>query len=204
MLFDVLNATDPRGARKQTTFRGEFCVGAGCDRSSRSLGALQLRFGLQAKCTPLIKRMHKSKFTIGAHRLTVRRSRTGRGLFSSRPIKKGTRLVEYTGRLLSDAECYTSRSKYLFAINDEKMIDGWVKGNTARYINHSCRPNCEIEIRGGRIYVMAARPIKADEELTFDYGDEYFEDRIRPQGCKCVACFPLAAVANGTSRQGGR
>jgi SET domain-containing protein len=68
------------------------------------------------------------------------------------------------------------------------MIDGNIKENTARYINHSCRPNCEAEGPKGRIYILSTRNIKAGEELTYDYGKEYFETYIKPFGCKCVKC----------------
>src|SRR4051812_31181202 len=104
--------------------------------------------------------MAKGKFTIGPHRLAVRRSRTGRGLFAVDPIGKGRCVVEYTGRALSDAEMRASRGKYLFKIDETKTIDGWEKSNIARYINHSCRPNCEAQIWRGRVFIMTKRSIK--------------------------------------------
>jgi SET domain-containing protein len=132
--------------------------------------------------------MPKRKFAIGEYDLTVKRSRAGRGLFTTGPIERGRCVVEYTGRVLSEAETYTNNSKYLFAISDNKMIDGRGKSNAARYINHSCRPNCEIEIWRGRAYIMAKRAIKPGEELSYDYGTEYFDEHIRPRGCKCSKC----------------
>ena len=72
----------------------------------------------------------------------------------------------------------------------KKTIDGWNKKNLARYINHSCRPNCEIQIRKGRVFVMAKRPIKPSEELAYYYGEEYVEQGIKPIGCKCLRCQP--------------
>jgi hypothetical protein len=137
--------------------------------------------------------MTKQKFEIGEHDLAVRRSRAGLGLFALSPIKKGSCVVEYTGRLLSEAETYTNNSKYLFAISDKKMIDGRGKSNRARYINHSCRPNCEIEIWRGRAFIMAKRAIKPGEELSYDYGRDYFDAHIKPKGCRCLKCAP-----NGT------
>ena len=135
--------------------------------------------------------MAKRKFAIGEFELVVsRRSRTGRGLFTVDPIERGRCIVEYTGRVLSEAEEYTSNSKYLFAVNKRKTIDGRKKTNIARYINHSCRPNCEIEIWRGCIYVMAKRAIKPGEELFYDYDTEYFNEHIRPRGCKCSKCTP--------------
>ena len=133
--------------------------------------------------------MKKSKFSIEDYELVVRRSRTGLGLFTESPIGKGRCVVEYTGRLLTPAEEYTSTSKYLFAVSKKKTIDGRDRSNIARYINHACRPNCEIEIWRGRIYVLAKRAIKPGEELTYDYDVEYFDEHIRPKGCKCGACL---------------
>jgi SET domain-containing protein len=132
----------------------------------------------------------KRKFAIAEYTLVVRRSRSGRGLFTAGPIAKGRCIVEYTGRALSEAETYVSKSKYLFAVNQRKTIDGWEKSNIARYINHSCAPNCEIEIWRGRIYVMAKRDIKPGEELSYDYDTEYFSAFIAPKGCMCSKCCP--------------
>jgi SET domain-containing protein len=133
--------------------------------------------------------MAKGKFTIGPHKLVVRRSRTGRGLFTADRIEKGRCIVEYTGRLLPEAAMHASNGKYLFKINETKTIDGWQKSNIARYINHSCRPNCEVEIWRGRIYVMAKRAINPGEELFYHYGAEYLDAHIRPKGCMCSKCL---------------
>jgi uncharacterized protein len=139
--------------------------------------------------------MYKKKFEIGSYNLKVRRSKTGLGLFSYEPIKKGSCIIEYTGRTLSEKEQYESNSKYLFEVNKIVTIDGAVRSNTARYINHSCRPNCEIDIYRGRVYVLAKRNIKAGEELTYDYDTEYFDEYIKPVGCKCEKC--LVTVESG-------
>ncbi len=118
--------------------------------------------------------------------LRVGRSSAGLGLFATRPFKKGERIVEYVGRTLTNAEEYSSRSKYLFEVNSRKTIDGATRSNIARYINHSCKPNCEPEIVRGRIFIDAVKNIKPGEELVYDYGDEYFNEHIRPYGCRCV------------------
>jgi uncharacterized protein len=118
--------------------------------------------------------------------LRVGRSISGLGLFAARPFKKGERIVEYVGRTLSTAEQYSSRSKYLFEVNKRRTIDGAARENIARYINHSCRPNCEPEIERGHIYIDAIKNIKAGEEFTYDYGEEYFNEHIKPFGCRCV------------------
>lgn len=116
----------------------------------------------------------------------VGRSSAGLGLFATRAFKKGERVIEYVGRTLSKAEEYTSRSKYLFEINSRKTIDGAVRTNFARYINHSCKPNCEPEIEKGRIFIDAIKNIKPGDEFTYDYGEEYFNEHIRPYGCRCA------------------
>ena len=136
--------------------------------------------------------MPKGKFAIGPHTLVVRRSRVGRGLFTADPIERGRCVVEYTGRRISEAAMRVSRGKYLFRISERETIDGWQRSNIARYINHSCRPNCEVEIWRERIFVMAKRFIRAGEELFYDYGAEYFDAHIRPKGCICSMCSSAA------------
>lgn len=118
--------------------------------------------------------------------LVVKRASAGLGLFVTRAFKKGERIIEYFGRTITNAEAYTSRSKYLFEVNARKTIDGTTRKNIARYINHSCRPNCEPEIERGHIFIDAIRNIKPGEELSYDYGEEYFDEHIRPYGCRCV------------------
>ena len=129
--------------------------------------------------------MGKRKQTYPAG-VRVGRASAGLGLFAMRPFKKGERIIEYVGRTLSKEEEYTSRSKYLFEVNSRKTIDGAIRSNIARYINHSCTPNCEPEIVRGRIFIDAIKTIKAGEELVYDYGKEYFNEHIRPYGCRCV------------------
>lgn len=131
-----------------------------------------------------------AKYTPGEFDLIVRRSYAGLGLVTGGPIPKGACVVEYWGRELSADEENTSNSKYLFAINEKKTIDGAPRANIARYINHSCRPNCEPEIYRGRVYIMARRAIKPGEELCYDYGPEYFKTHIKPHGCRCTKCDP--------------
>lgn len=120
--------------------------------------------------------------------IAVKRASAGLGLFAVRPFKKGERIIEYFGRTISHAEEYTSRSKYLFEVNSRRTIDGATRKNVARYINHSCRPNCEPEIERGRIFIDAIRSIKAGDELTYDYGKEYVNEHIKPHGCRCAKC----------------
>jgi uncharacterized protein len=133
--------------------------------------------------------MAKSKYTPGGFDLAVKKARAGRGLFAQEPIPKGACVIEYVGRTLRGDEEYTSRSRYLFEVTKKKTIDGWNKRNTARYINHSCKPNCEIEIRNKRVWVFAKRNIKPGEELGYDYGKSYFNSFLKPIGCRCLKCM---------------
>lgn len=116
----------------------------------------------------------------------VGRASAGLGLFATRAFKKGERIIEYFGRTLSREEEYSSRSKYLFEVHSRKTIDGAARENIARYINHSCTPNCEPEIVRGRVFIDALKNIKLGEEFTYDYGEEYFNEHIRPYGCRCA------------------
>jgi uncharacterized protein len=122
----------------------------------------------------------------------VGRSRTGLGLFAIKPIKKGTKIVRYFGPLL---DCRKKQddaveNKYLFELNDRWTIDGSVRKNIARYINHSCRPNAESDVkpRKRKIFIRAIRNIEAGEEINYDYGTDYFKAYLKPIGCKCAAC----------------
>lgn len=110
------------------------------------------------------------------------------GLFARVPIKKGGLVIEYTGKRLPTKLADELDTKYLFEIDEDWTIDGSPRTNTARYINHSCRPNCESDIRGGKILIFAVRDILEGEELSMDYGDEYFDEFIKPRGCRCDFC----------------
>lgn len=122
--------------------------------------------------------------------LRVGRSSAGLGLFATRAFKKGERIIEYFGRVISKEEEYTSKSKYLFEVNSRKTIDGTTRENFARYINHSCKPNCEPNIVKGRVWIDAIKGIKEGEELSYDYGEEYVDEHIKPYGCRCAPCAP--------------
>ncbi len=133
------------------------------------------------------------KFVPGDFLLHVKRSAAGLGLFAGSAIPKGACIIEYVGPTLSAEEELSSRSKYLFEVSKKKTIDGTARTNTARYINHSCRPNCEIDISKGRVFVMAKRNIKVGEELAYDYGKDYVDFYIKPHGCRCVKCSATVA-----------
>lgn len=118
----------------------------------------------------------------------IGRSKTGLGLYTKRPYKTGEFVIEYTGKRIPNSIADKLPTKYLFEIDDEWTIDGSPRSNIARYINHSCAPNCESDIFDGKILISAIRDIEAGEELSFDYGEEYFDEFIKPHGCKCPAC----------------
>ncbi len=128
------------------------------------------------------------KYEPGDYELRVSRSQTGLGLFTDSAIPKGKCVIEYWGKTLTREEELTSRSKYLFAISSRRTIDGTDRSNIARYINHSCRPNCEPMIKGGRVFIFSKRAIKPGEELNYHYGQEYFDGHLKKLGCRCAKC----------------
>jgi SET domain-containing protein len=128
----------------------------------------------------------KGKYEPGDYTLLVKRSTAGLGLFAGEDIPKGKCLIEYVGREISKEEEYVSKSQYLFEVTKKKTIDGTVRTNKARYINHSCRPNCEVEIHKSRVFIFSKRALKKGEELGYDYGKDFFNEHIKPKGCKCV------------------
>jgi len=118
----------------------------------------------------------------------IKRTETGLGFFAEEPIPKGTRIVEYTGPFVPNEEVEKRYGKYFFGVNSKWSIDGSPRTNVARYINHSCRPNAEAVISGNRVWIWSKRNIKPGEEVTYDYGKEYFDNVIKPMGCKCAKC----------------
>jgi uncharacterized protein len=108
--------------------------------------------------------------------IRVGRSRiAGKGVFAKRKIPKGTRIIEYLGlrvpvsKFLVEISQGKAPSIYAFRLNESFLIDGAVGGNEARFINHSCEPNCEAYVFDDRAYIYAMRDISRGEELTFDY-----------------------------------
>lgn len=118
----------------------------------------------------------------------VKRSRTGLGLFAEEPIRKGKFIIEYWGKLVRWNDVENLQSKYLFDLNKRWAIDGADRRNTARYVNHSCKPNAEPYEMRGKIKIYARRNIKPGEEITYDYGKEYFDEFLAPVGCRCASC----------------
>ncbi len=121
----------------------------------------------------------------------IGRSLTGLGLFATEPIKKKSIIVEYKGRRLNneDAEKLEARgSRYLYEFNSRWTIDGATRKNLGRYANHSCRPNVESYQRDGKMFLRATKAIKPGDEITWNYGRDYFVNVITPSGCKCIKC----------------
>jgi SET domain-containing protein len=122
----------------------------------------------------------------------VGRSRTGLGLFATKPIKKGSKIIRYFGPLLDSKKKEEDEieNKYLFELNNRWTIDGSVRENVARYINHACRPNAESDVkpRKRKVFIRAIKNIEPGEEINYDYGTDYFKAYLKPIGCKCDAC----------------
>ncbi len=118
----------------------------------------------------------------------VGRSRTGLGLFATAPIKKGTFIIEYTGKLLPNKIADELDNRYLFEINNRWTLDGSTRKNTARYINHSCRPNAESDVKKHKVIIRAIKNIQEGDEITYDYGKDYFGTFLKPIGCRCAKC----------------
>lgn len=122
----------------------------------------------------------------------IARSRTGLGLFATKPIKKGTRIIRYFGPLLDSKKKKDDaiENKYLFELTNRWTIDGSVRKNIARYINHACKPNAESDVkpRKRKVYIRAIKDIEPGEEINYDYGTDYFKAYLKPIGCKCDAC----------------
>jgi hypothetical protein len=122
----------------------------------------------------------------------VGRSRTGLGLFATKPIKKGTKIIRYFGPLLDSKKKKDDaiENKYLFELNGRWTIDGSVRENVARYINHACKPNAESDVkpRKRKVFIRAIKKIEPGEEINYDYGTDYFKAYLKPIGCKCAAC----------------
>jgi SET domain-containing protein len=123
----------------------------------------------------------------------------GKGGFATRRIARGTRLIEYAGERIDHAEAdrryddaaMRRHHTYLFTIDRHTVVDAAVGGNASRFINHSCEPNCDALIEGGRVFITAARDIRPGEELTYDYSvrREGGEEEEPPEryACRCGA-----------------
>jgi hypothetical protein len=122
----------------------------------------------------------------------IGRSPTGLGLFATKRIKKGTKIIRYFGPLLDSKKKKDDaiENKYLFELTNRWTIDGSVRENIARYINHACKPNAESDVRPRKrkVFIRAIKNIEPGDEINYDYGTDYFKAYLKPIGCKCVAC----------------
>jgi SET domain-containing protein len=130
----------------------------------------------------------------------VGRSRTGLGLFATKLIRRGSFIVHYTGRKLPNRIADELDTKYLFEINSRWTMDGSSRKNVARYINHSCRPNAEADVKKHKILITAIRTIHPGDEITYNYGRNYFNAFIKDKGCKCAACGQKRMVLRSSSK----
>ena len=125
----------------------------------------------------------------------------GRGVFAARPIRKGRRIIEYTGRRVawkSIPADVNGTHTFLFGINDgTDVIDPEIGGNEARWINHSCDPNCDAVVEDGRIWIETVRDVAAGEELAYDYA-YVLEERHTPAAKRRFPCHCGAATCRGT------
>ena len=113
-----------------------------------------------------------------------------RGLFANKDIKKDTIIIYYIGKIITkkqteeDTKFDNGKAIYLFNINNKYDLDGDFTYNTARLINHSCNPNCEVESKGLKLWISSIRNIKKNEELSYDYGFG-FDENYKEFPCKC-------------------
>jgi hypothetical protein len=127
----------------------------------------------------------------------------GKGAFATRRIRRGQRVIEYVGERISEAEsdrrypddsAQAKHHTFLFAVDDDTVIDASKGGNDSRFINHACQPNCEAIDEDGRIFIFATKNIQPGVELTYDYQfartdeDDPDEDKIYPCHCGSPRC----------------
>jgi len=115
----------------------------------------------------------------------------GVGGFAKVPLAPSTHILEYVGQRISKSESIRrceANNEYIFRLNDQEDLDGKVEWNPARFLNHSCAPNCDAELEDGRIWIVANRAINPGEELTFNYGFDLENYREYPCHCGSPAC----------------
>lgn len=115
----------------------------------------------------------------------------GQGLFAGQDIKQGTKIIRYIGQKITQAESHrrlAAGNVYIFGLNERYALDGDIPKNTARFVNHSCVPNCHTEQFGNTIWIVAIRDIPAGEELTYNYGYEVNDEPAEPCHCGTKQC----------------
>ncbi len=128
-----------------------------------------------------------------------------RGLYAATNIKKDTKIIEYKGKIITVKETETNpkfdndKAIYLFNLNKKYDLDGDFKFNTARLINHSCDPNCEVDGVGLKLWIYSIKDIKKNDELTYDYGFSFDKD-YKDFPCRCGAKKCVGYIVNSQSR----
>lgn len=129
----------------------------------------------------------------------------GKGVFAVQDIAKGEVLIEYVGQIIGWQEAQERHPHdplqpnhtFYFHVDEDRVIDAYIGGNSSRWINHSCAPNCFADEQDGRIFITALRNINAGEELNYDYGlmlDERYTKKLKAQ----YPCWCGAATCRGT------
>ena len=129
--------------------------------------------------------MVKIRVRVGISRIA------GHGLFAAQAIKQGTKIMRYIGEKITTEESdrrLAAGNVYIFGLNERSALDGDTPKNTARYINHSCDPNCHTEQYGNTIWIVALRDIQAGEELTYNYEYELDDEPAEPCHCGAPHC----------------
>jgi hypothetical protein len=117
----------------------------------------------------------------------AKRSSAGLGLFATKQFKRSDFIIEYIGERMLHEDADEKGGKYMFRLNKEYTIDGSPRWNTARYINHACKPNAYAQIEDDEhIMIYAKKKIMPGEEITYNYGKEYTEEYCDP--CLCATC----------------
>jgi hypothetical protein len=127
----------------------------------------------------------------------IGRSFTGLGLFATRVIKRAGYIATYRGPILAVEEAEKRErqgAKYMFELTKKLTVDGSPRWNVARYMNHSCWPNAKPVVKKGKITFIAVREISPGEEITYNYGKEYYEYFLAIGGCLCAGCRIRAAA----------
>ena len=128
-----------------------------------------------------------------------------RGLYASTYIKKDSKIIEYKGKIITVKETETNpkfdndKAIYLFNLNKRYDLDGDFRYNTARLINHSCDPNCEVDGVGLKLWIYSLRDIKKNEELTYDYGFSFDKD-YKNYPCRCGSNKCVGFIVKSESR----